>query len=570
MRPSSPHQLLLGTSQPPNEAHAVSVSLPTWHSIVSWSRREPWVVSKMQSGYPRLYINDIIQKLSSMVLQRLHFPSGTAGCMLFPSIPAARRLIASLTAKGTKECISPYIEFSVPESLTGILNDHESRWATFYAVVYHPNMVPEALSFWRETGDGITSRHAQFIIAQFQYLESKCTASTLCTSPSPSPIGNLCDDHEIPGRASLSLPAPAITKAEVAAIKSLLIDSATLDTPNKAGMSLEDVFLYPKGLCGIYAVARSLVPEGPEAQNSQVVIYGWPYAETVKCVERSGWGNVILYGKGTDADLDNLEKRLENGERIQLLFCELPSNPQLASPDLNRIRELADRYKFVVACDETLGTFVNVNILPLVDIAMTSLTKIFSGASDVMGGSVLVNPQSPFYKTIRRQLSDTWEDILFPGDVSTLAKNCPDFVERVQYSSRSALAVAILLSQHHLVQTVNYPPLTPTRHLYERYRRKDGGYGYVLSIIFYDPEKAVAFYDALDVCKGTSIGANFTLAVPYAQLAHFRELDLAEENGVPRHIIRISVGIDDTEKLLDRVRKALVAAERLPEQMHRL
>ena len=93
-----------------------------------------------------------------------------------------------------------------------------------------------------------------------------------------------------------------------------------------------------------------------------------------------------MYGRGTDAELDELEKELENGGRIDSLFCELPSNPQLASPDIERIHRLANKYDFIVACDETLGTFVNVDVLPYVDIVMTSLTKIFSGASDVMGG----------------------------------------------------------------------------------------------------------------------------------------------------------------------------------------
>ena len=287
----------------------------------------------------------------------------------------------------------------------------------------------------------------------------------------------------------------------------------------------------------------------------------WPYAETVKCVERSGWAHVIIYGKGTATDLDDLERKLENGERIQALFCELPSNPQLMSPDLHRIRRLANTYGFVVACDETLGTFVNVDVLPYVDIAMTSLTKIFSGASNVMGGSVIVNPQSPFYDMIHARLTATWEDTFFPGDISILAANCEDFVERVHNCSRSALAVATLLSKHPSVAKVNYPALVSTRHLYERYRRQNGGYGYVLSIIFHDPYTAVAFHDALDVCKGTSIGANFTLAVPYAQLAHFRELDLAEANGIPKHIVRISVGVDDTTKLLNRVENALTLAE---------
>lgn len=94
------------------------------------------------------------------------------------------------------------------------------------------------------------------------------------------------------------------------------------------------------------------------------------------------------------------------------------------------------------------------------------------------------------------------------------------------------------------VESVNYPALVPTRHLNERYRRRNGGYGYIPSIIFHDVQAAVTFYDTLDVCKGTSIGANFTLAFPYAQLVHFRELGLAEANGVPPHIVRISVGVE--------------------------
>lgn len=85
-------------------------------------------------------------------------------------------------------------------------------------------------------------------------------------------------------------------------------------------------------------------------------------------------------------ELDELEATLKSGQRIRVLFCEVPCNPLLETPNLGRIRALADEYGFIVACDETLGTFVNIDLLPYVDILMTSLTKIFSGASNVMGG----------------------------------------------------------------------------------------------------------------------------------------------------------------------------------------
>ncbi|KAK9774063.1 putative Cystathionine gamma-synthase [Seiridium cardinale] len=153
-----------------------------------------------------------------------------------------------------------------------------------------------------------------------------------------------------------------------------------------------------------------------------------------------------------------------------------------------------------------------------------------------MSGSVIVNPQSSFYEAIHARLTAIWKHILFPGDIGILASNCHGFVERVQFCSCSALAVANVLPQHPSVGRVNYPALVPTRHLYERYCRQNCGYGYVLSIIFHEPQSAMAFHDDLDVCKGTSIGANFTLELPYAQLTHFPEMDLAEANGVPRHI----------------------------------
>jgi cystathionine gamma-synthase len=98
------------------------------------------------------------------------------------------------------------------------------------------------------------------------------------------------------------------------------------------------------------------------------------------------WTTFILYGFGTEEELDILERRLVAGDRIRALFCELASNPLLASPNLPRIRALADRYQFVVVCDETIGTFVNVCVTPYVDIILTSLTKMFSGVANVMGG----------------------------------------------------------------------------------------------------------------------------------------------------------------------------------------
>ena len=68
------------------------------------------------------------------------------------------------------------------------------------------------------------------------------------------------------------------------------------------------------------------------------------------------------------------------------LITEFPSNPLLRSPNLQRLRDLADKYDFLVIVDETIGNFVNVEVMPYADIVVSSLTKVFSGDANVMGG----------------------------------------------------------------------------------------------------------------------------------------------------------------------------------------
>lgn len=68
------------------------------------------------------------------------------------------------------------------------------------------------------------------------------------------------------------------------------------------------------------------------------------------------------------------------------LYMEFPSNPLLTTADLPALRALADKYDFPIIVDDTVGSFARVDVLPYVDILVSSLTKVFSGKSNVMGG----------------------------------------------------------------------------------------------------------------------------------------------------------------------------------------
>lgn len=110
----------------------------------------------------------------------------------------------------------------------------------------------------------------------------------------------------------------------------------------------------------------------------------------MKILARFGHGSVF-YGHGTAEDLDELETNLQSGKKYLAFFCEVPNNPLLNTPDMKRILKLADEYDLIIVVDETLGTYVNVDILSHSDIICTSLSKIFSGGCNVMGGRYVFN-----------------------------------------------------------------------------------------------------------------------------------------------------------------------------------
>ncbi|KAJ5112957.1 hypothetical protein N7456_001491 [Penicillium angulare] len=555
---SPPRMLPLGTSQPPGDKYMLR-QLACLYQLGTRSPADPvatsgWLRNCRQiiQGKLRFGVSSTVKQLASAVLERCTIPEEQMHCLVFSSKHAAKRCIVFLQEHhkpDTKpDVVSLYLS-------SDAISPISTNWDRFYAVIYSADATVAANEFWSIFGDGMSSRHAEFCLQLWLYTCSESRNELLRSYTSTrTDTDTGTDTDKIPILMLKSLDAEKEAKAE---IKDRIAKLIVSDNPDfKVNPpSARDVFLYTNGMSAISAVARALVPEKKEA--SEAVVFGWPYAETPKCVGNSGYERFTIYSQGTTDELDQLEASLALGSRIRVLFCEVPSNPRLRTPDLHRIRSLAAQYDFVVVCDETLGTFVNVDILPYVDVAITSLTKIFNGAGNAMGGSTVVNPQSRYYSEVHAKLTATYEDLLFPTEALVLAENSRDFQVRVRKSSANAQTLATFLSSHPSIESVLYPSLIPTRELYDRYRRKDGGYGYVLSLLFREPDDAIRFYDKLDMCKGPSIGTNFSLAIPYAQLAHVFDLDWAESQGIPKHIVRLSVGLESEDDLVKCVSRAL-------------
>lgn len=560
-------------------------------------------MNRMTTGYPRFFVHKGIQAFAKDIVDRYGSPGQQA--MLFPTPRVANRCQDFILQRISPELANQVriIDFALDKSkeLSPVLKKLTS---TISAVVYPSEVFPIAKQYWQHTGEGTSSRRAEFCHGLFKddllipaarsrtppeasqgrpfrgprrYTRpgsidgvSSAAPSTL-KQPSPeTPVESLESSRFLEERFGRNLDLSMVERAK-SAIRRRIAGAMAHDvdlnngplpamTSNTRGMpNLEenDVYLYPAGMNAIFNAHRALLHAREPAQS---INFGFPYVDTLKILQKFGPG-CVFYGHASAEDLDDLEARLKNGERFLGLFCEFPGNPLLTCPDLTRIRKLADEYDFAVVVDETIGTFANINVLPVADVVVSSLTKIFSGDSNVMGGGLVLNPESKYYRILNTTMNEIYEDNYWPEDVIFMERNSRDFESRVVRINANSDAICEVLRTHPLVKSIYYPKYNDSKTHYENVRLPDGGYGGLLSVVFQQKEYAQAFFDALPLAKGPSLGTNFTLASPYVLLAHYQELEWAEQFGVDPYLVRVSVGLEETTELQDTFTSALKAAE---------
>lgn len=189
---------------------------------------------------------------------------------------------------------------------------------------------------------------------------------------------------------------------------------------------------------------------------------------------------------------------------------------------------------------------------------------------------MILNPQGRHYAALKVKQAETFEDVYFDEDAIYMERNSRDFKQRIDIIDANALAVCEFLRSRSLVtgarnvviKEVWYPKyITPEHYEHCRIKAsgsedgKAGGYGGLFSLTFTCEEASKAFFDTLPCFKGPSLGTNFTLACPFTILAHYTELDWAEQFGVERGLVRVSVGMESPDTLIQAFTSAVEAAE---------
>ena len=319
------------------------------------------------------------------------------------------------------------------------------------------------------------------------------------------------------------------------------------------GCAPDDVFLMPTGMAAQFAAFRAVVQRRPGLRTVQ---FGFPYVDTLKIQQKFGMGAHLLHDLGQiETDLRGLLAR----EKLAAAFCEFPGNPLLGSADVCRITPLLREHGVPLIADDVVATPLNVDLSAHADLVATSLTKFVVGTCDAMGGALICNPRSPYHAELKALVQAAHEELFWGDDAVLISAQARTFPERMQQHNANGLFIAEKLRAHPGVERVWYPKWE-SADAYEAVRRPNGGYGSLLSFTVKNAAvNSAPVFDAMAICKGPSLGTVFSLACPFTLLAHYTELEWAESCGVPRHLIRLSVGLEEPQELWRRLESALQA-----------
>ncbi len=308
---------------------------------------------------------------------------------------------------------------------------------------------------------------------------------------------------------------------------------------------------FASGLAAIDAVIK-LLESGDEIVAVDD-IYGGAYRLFEKVYKK--FGIRVTYVDTTD--LGAINRAITS--KTRLIWLESPTNPTLKISDIEAIAAIADRYKILLAVDNTFASpALQQPLLHGADIVVHSATKYIGGHSDVIAGLVItknedLGGQIKFYQ-------NACGAILGPFDSFLLIRGLETLHLRIGQHCRNAAVIAQYLEKHPLVDRVFYPGLAShPNHSVAKKQQKDFG-GVVSFSLKQDTEAA-----ATNFVTGTqlfhlaeSLGGVKSLVSHPASMTHKSiETEKRRAAGVSDSLIRLSVGLEDAEDLIDDIENAL-------------
>ena len=308
---------------------------------------------------------------------------------------------------------------------------------------------------------------------------------------------------------------------------------------------------FGSGLAAIDAVVKMLNP-GDEVISTND-LYGGSYRIFTTIFEKYG----IKFHFVNMLNVQNIEEKIN--DNTKLIWAETTTNPMLNIIDVKKVCDLAHKNNIMVGVDNTFATPYLQNPLALgADVVMHSVTKYLGGHSDVIMGALVTNDDKIADEIYRIQNSSG--AVCGPMDSFLVLRGIKTLHLRMQRHCENGEKIAHFLNDHPLIDTVYWPGLkSHTNHEVAKNQMNDFGGMISFNLVGDDLEMAKNVVSKTELFTlAESLGGVESLIGHPSTMTHAsipREERI--KSGVVDSLIRLSVGIEDVEDLINDLKNAL-------------
>ncbi len=278
------------------------------------------------------------------------------------------------------------------------------------------------------------------------------------------------------------------------------------------------------------------------------------YGGSIRLFNNISKKNGISHEYMNMSDIPEAEKRIR--KETKAIFIETPSNPMMQVIDIAAVSELAKKYGLLLIVDNTFLTPYFQNPLTLgADIVLHSGTKYLSGHNDTLAGFLVTGSKELSEKL--RYIYKTTGACLAPFDSWLLIRGIKTLAVRMERQQENAVKLAEWLTLQPKVKRVYYPGLS-THPDIEISRRQARGFGAMISFEVDSETTAVKLLERVKLLLyAESLGGVESL-ITYPMLQTHADVPESEREakGINGRLLRLSVGIEDPEDLMEDLARA--------------
>ncbi|MGZ5134405.1 MAG: trans-sulfuration enzyme family protein [Flavitalea sp.] len=317
---------------------------------------------------------------------------------------------------------------------------------------------------------------------------------------------------------------------------------------------LPKAYLQSSGMAAISTLMLSTLKTG-DAVLSHYSLYGGTQDMANRLLPDLGIEAIIADLR----DLNKAEDVLKANPRIKMIYLETPANPTIQCVDIGELSNLSKKYGKIIACDNTFATpYLQQPFRYGVDFVIHSTTKFLNGHGTAIGG-VFLGKDIAFMNDHAYKIFKMLGGNSNPFDAFLLINGMKTLEVRMDRHCANAFKIANFLSTHTAVSKVNYNGLEshPDYAVAAKQMRHPGA---MMSIELKGGLQAgINMMNKLKMCTRTvSLGTCDTLLSHPASMTHYSvPQDQREKYGITDGLIRMSVGMENLEDILEDLDQAL-------------